>query len=64
MRVSIEQDLCVGSGKCVQTSAETFDQGADDGLVVVLQDSPPEQHHERVRRAAQECPGAAISIIE
>ncbi|GAA1289388.1 hypothetical protein GCM10009609_65880 [Pseudonocardia aurantiaca] len=64
MRVSADQDLCVGSGKCVQTSGEVFDQGEEDGVVVVLQHTPSEQHHEAARRAAHGCPSAAISIIE
>ncbi|WP_394813005.1 ferredoxin [Streptomyces boetiae] len=62
--MSVDQDQCVGSGQCVQTLAEVFDQGVEDGLVVLLQESPSEELREGARRAAARCPGGAISIIE
>ncbi|TDC25349.1 ferredoxin [Streptomyces sp. 8K308] len=64
MRVSVDQDRCVGSGQCAQTSEEVFDQSEEDGLVVLLAESPSTAHRETVRRAAAQCPVSAISLVE
>ncbi|MDT0317180.1 ferredoxin [Streptomyces millisiae] len=64
MRVSVDQDRCVGAGQCAQTSEEVFDQSEEDGLVVLLAENPPAAAREAVRRAAAGCPGGAISIAE
>src|SRR5436305_463008 len=51
MRVSVEQDKCASSGNCVMHAPEIFDQRDDDGVVVVLDETPPaDQEHTRFRR--------------
>ncbi len=60
MKISIRQDLCIGSGECVFSAPAVFDQD-DDGFVVVL-DAPLEGNEDEVRAAAHACPAKVISI--
>ena len=64
MKVSIDTEKCVAAGQCVVLAPETFDQREDDGVVVLLNETPPEAHHEQVREAAMVCPAAAIHLAE
>lgn len=61
MRVAIDVDRCVGSGQCVMTAPDVFDQG-DDGLSVLLRTDPPENLADDVRLAAELCPAQAIIV--
>ncbi|MFC5143201.1 ferredoxin [Streptomyces aureoversilis] len=63
MRVSVETPRCVGSGQCVMLIPEVFDQD-DDGIVVLLQEAPPEEVYEDVRQAAMTCPTQVIGVDE
>jgi ferredoxin len=56
MKVTVDQDKCISSGQCVSNTSAVFDQRDDDGVVVLLA--------ENVRRAAADCPAAAIFIEE
>jgi ferredoxin len=64
MRITVDQDKCVSSGQCVLNAGELFDQRDDDGVVILLNDSPAPQHAEDARRAAATCPALAIDIEE
>lgn len=64
LRVRINQDLCIGAGLCVLSSAEVFDQRDEDGVVVLRQEFPPEQLHAAVKGAARKCPALAITVEE
>jgi ferredoxin len=64
VKVIVDQDKCVGAGQCVLTAPEVFDQRDEDGIVVLLQENPPAEHHEAVRTAAQVCPALAIEVHE
>lgn len=64
MKVSVDQDRCVSSGQCVRNAAEVFDQRDDDGVVILLSDSPPADLAVKVRAAAAACPAQAIQIEE
>ena len=64
MRVTVDRDMCMGSGNCVWRASGVFDQSPDDGLVVVLVDAPTPDQHEAVRHAVDECPTAAITLVE
>ncbi|MER7078328.1 Ferredoxin [Saccharopolyspora antimicrobica] len=61
MKVTVDQDKCVGSGQCVLTAEAVFDQRDEDGVVVLLDANPPEQLAEDVRQAVAMCPAAAIT---
>jgi ferredoxin len=64
MKVTVDQDKCVSSGQCVLNASEVFDQRDDDGVVVLLTDSPESRQTESVRQAAAACPALAIDIEE
>ncbi|MFI6225881.1 ferredoxin [Micromonospora echinospora] len=62
MRISVDVERCVGSGMCVLTAGEVFDQRPDDGKAVVLRPVPPADTRDSVREAADRCPVAAIVL--
>jgi ferredoxin len=62
MKVIIDQDKCVASGQCVMSAADVFDQRDEDGIVVLLNESPLAELAADVRQAAAVCPALAIRI--
>lgn len=64
MRVTVHQDKCVSSGMCVMNSPDVFDQRDDDGVVVLLIESPSPDQADGTRDAAAACPALAIHIEE
>jgi ferredoxin len=64
MNVGIDEEKCVGSGQCVLAAPDVFDQRDSDGIVALLQDTPPESRLANVREAATLCPAGAIRIQE
>ncbi|WP_182379278.1 ferredoxin [Nocardioides sp. WS12] len=61
MNVSVEAHKCVSSGQCVLIAPEVFDQD-DEGLVLLLEETPGADEHENVKEAAAVCPAAAIHL--
>lgn len=61
MRVTIDRSKCVGSGNCMMTAPEVFEQD-DDGVVVLLNATPPESQEAAVRQAVELCPARVISV--
>ncbi|WP_298182255.1 ferredoxin [Saccharomonospora sp.] len=64
MKISVDEDKCCGAGSCVLSAPEVFDQRDDDGIVVLLDATPPERLHAAAREAASVCPTAAIMVTE
>ena len=64
MRVTVDQDKCVGSGQCVLAAQKVFDQREEDGIVLLLDPEPPADLHQDVREAAIVCPALAIDLVE
>ena len=64
MKVTVDQDKCCGAGQCVLLAPDVFDQRDEDGIVVLLDESPEESLHGVVREAASVCPAAAIDLKE
>ncbi|MET4177412.1 ferredoxin [Bradyrhizobium sp. LA2.1] len=64
MRVVIDQDLCATSGQCVLTLPGNFRQREPDGVAEVCVATVPQAPHAAVRLAANQCPVAAIRVIE
>ncbi|MEV6347524.1 (4Fe-4S)-binding protein [Actinoplanes sp. NPDC051851] len=63
MRIIADHDVCVGSGQCVLTTAEVFDQD-DDGIVVLLTEHPEGVDADRAREAVGLCPSHALAVAE
>ena len=64
MKVTVDAEKCCGAGTCVLLAPDVFDQREDDGIVILLEERPGEEHHKIVREAASVCPGVAISVSE
>ncbi|MEO3796909.1 ferredoxin [Nonomuraea sp. B10E15] len=62
MRVRIEEDRCIGAGQCVLAAPQVFDQREEDGVVVLLDPTPPIEKSRAVREAATLCPALAIAL--
>lgn len=62
MKVTIDEDKCCGAGQCVLAAPEVFDQRDEDGVVILLDENPPDSEHDNTRNAAALCPAAAIEI--
>jgi ferredoxin len=59
MRVSIDEDACVGTGQCELICPEVF---RVDMISHVLVDAPGPELHDQVREAADNCPTEAVRI--
>jgi ferredoxin len=64
MKVTADQNICASSGQCVALAPRVFDQRDEDGVVVVLDENPPEELAEALRQAQRVCPSGAIKIVE
>lgn len=62
MKVILEEDKCVASGQCVMAADTVFDQRDEDGIAVLLTDSPSDDVADDVHHAAAVCPARAIEI--
>jgi ferredoxin len=63
MRIDADRDLCIGSGNCVLTAEDVFDQD-DSAIVVLLTETPTPAQDGRVRDAIARCPSRALSMVE
>lgn len=61
MRITANRDVCVGSGQCVLTDPDVFDQD-DDGIVTLLTEHPDGRAADHARTAVGICPSRALSI--
>lgn len=64
MKVTVDQVKCVAAGHCVMHAADVFDQRDEDGIVVLLDENPPDELADDVRQAAAVCPAMAIYVEE
>ncbi len=64
MRVIVDEEKCCGAGQCVLLAPKVFDQREDDGIVILLDATPPAELHAAVKEAASVCPAAAIRLEE
>jgi ferredoxin len=65
MNVAADRDLCIGSGNCVLTAPQVFDQDDDEGLVVVLITSEVDPADaDTIRDAVARCPSGALQFVD
>lgn len=64
MKVIVDQNKCVASGQCVLATPGVFDQREEDGIVVLLTETPPEDLADDVRQVVALCPAQAIWVEE
>ncbi|MCP3760680.1 ferredoxin [Streptomyces sp. TBY4] len=62
MRVELIADDCVGAGQCVLAAPAVFDQD-EDGVAIVLDETPGSEEHEAVREAVDLCPSSALRLL-
>ncbi|MEU8972891.1 ferredoxin [Streptomyces monashensis] len=62
-RVSIDSDVCIGSGQCVLTAPAVFDSD-DDGFGLVRPGSEDGRGDPLAQEAVRACPAQAISFEE
>ncbi|MEU7043138.1 ferredoxin [Streptomyces varsoviensis] len=63
MRITIDTDICIGSGQCALTAPGVFTQD-DDGFSALLPGKEDGTDDPLAREAARACPVQAISLTE
>lgn len=61
MKATVDKDLCISCGLCIQTCPDVFDWG-DDDKAEAIDDEVPEEFEDEVNEAADGCPTDAISV--
>jgi ferredoxin len=64
MRIKVDFGLCQGHGSCAADAPEVFDVDEKRGVVIVVQESPPEALRAKVQAAVKFCPTRALSLEE
>jgi ferredoxin len=64
MKIILDEDTCIGAGQCVLAAPDAFDQRDEDGIAVLLTETPTPESYDAVREAAVRCPALAIRIEE
>ncbi|GAA3634848.1 ferredoxin [Kineosporia mesophila] len=64
LKVEFDEPKCVAAGQCVMVAPDLFDQRDEDGVAIVLDDSPSPDQYDEAREAAAVCPAAAIRLVE
>jgi ferredoxin len=60
-RLEVDQEMCVGSGNCVEVAKGAFRLNDEDKAEV---DDPTAVNVEELREAQEQCPVAAILVEE
>lgn len=61
-RVSVDPELCIGSGDCARLLPDAFRVDDDQGVSVVLPGAA-EADRQLLLRAAMQCPTQAIRVV-
>jgi sterol 14-demethylase len=63
VRIAVDRDLCQGHGVCESEAPAVFSV-SKDGVLTVLDETPPEPERRAVELAVRYCPTHALSIVE
>jgi ferredoxin len=63
MKITVDVDLCRGHQACEDVAPEIFGVN-EDGIVVLLNDSPDESFRKHVMQAARLCPERVITVTD
>jgi ferredoxin len=63
MRAHVDSERCRGHGMCCALSPVVFEL-TDDGYAIARMGEVPDELHDAVRSAVDQCPEGAISIAE
>ena len=63
MRIVVDRDLCQGHGVCESEAPEVFSV-SNQGVVTILDESPPQGVRSQVDMAVSYCPTGALRIEE
>jgi ferredoxin len=61
MKVTVDDDVCIGAAQCVLTAPDLFEQD-DDGLSHAVDEDPAEDRRSDAEAAAAVCPARAIAV--
>jgi ferredoxin len=62
MKVVVDEHRCISAGNCVLAEPAVFAQREDDGVVVLLDENPPDELAHSVAEAIDVCPAQAIAL--
>ena len=62
MKVTVDQDLCISCGLCIDLSSSVFDWN-DDGKAEAIVDEVPADAEDDTKEAIDSCPSEAIQEI-
>jgi ferredoxin len=63
MKVVVDRDLCQGHGVCESEAPEVFSV-SKQGVLTILDESPPEASRAMIEQAISFCPTSALRIEE
>jgi ferredoxin len=63
MKVVVDRDLCQGHGVCESEAPEVFSV-SKQGVLTILDESPPESSRATIEQAVSFCPTSALRIEE
>ncbi len=63
MRIIVDRDLCEGNATCVAEAPEVFTVD-EEGRMVLVHETPGDDHASLVRKAVHRCPRGALSLAE
>jgi ferredoxin len=61
MKVTVDKDLCAGTGLCQNTCPEVFEVD-EEGVSTVKKNPVPREFEQACKEAAEHCPTNAISV--
>jgi ferredoxin len=63
MRIAIDPQVCTGHGRCYVLAPDVVEPD-EHGHGRVIEEHVPPEHHEAARRAAENCPEGAVTLLE